>query len=298
MSLTVFTSARCLDHNPGPTHPESPERLQVLLARLAGEPGIPVHQAQAAPAATIRRVHAPGYLDVMAALAARGGGIIDADTVMGTKSWDAALAAAGAALAAVRHAHSGHGHAFAAIRPPGHHALAARAMGFCFLANAVIAAREAQVLGRRRILIVDWDVHHGNGTQALVERDPSIRYISLHEWPAYPGTGAAIERGVGNVFNLPRPPRLAPERYVADLQEALLSATDSWQPELVLVSAGYDSMLGDPLGGFTLEPAHYGQLVKTLLTRCPGRPVVGLLEGGYNPARLADGVVATLRALI
>jgi acetoin utilization deacetylase AcuC-like enzyme len=193
---------------------------------------------------------------------------------------------------------SGHGHAFAAIRPPGHHALAARAMGFCFLANAVIAAREAQVLGRKRILIVDWDVHHGNGTQSLVERDASIRYVSLHEWPAYPGTGAAIERGVGNVFNVPRAAGLAPERYVADLTEAILAATDGWQPDLVLISAGYDAMSGDPLGGFTLEPGHYGALMETLLARCPGQPVVGLLEGGYNPSRLADGVIATLRALI
>jgi len=257
-----------------------------------------LHQALAAPPAPIRRVHAPSYLDVLHTLSERGGGIIDADTVMGKATWDAALFAAGAALTAVRHAVSGHGHAFAAIRPPGHHALAARAMGFCFLANAVIAAREAQVLGRRRILIVDWDVHHGNGTQSLVERDPSIRYVSLHESPAYPGTGAAIEKGVGNVFNVPRPAGLPAERYIADLEEALLAATDGWQPDLVLISAGYDAMLGDPLGGFTLEPEHYAELVEALLARCPGRPVVGLLEGGYDPGRLADGVVATLRALI
>jgi acetoin utilization deacetylase AcuC-like enzyme len=298
VALTVFTAARCLDHDPGRGHPESPERLRVLLARLAAEKDLIVSEAPTAPVAALRRVHAPGYLDVLVSLANRGGGTLDPDTRMNKASWDAACRAAGAALAAVRHADGGHGHAFAAIRPPGHHALAARAMGFCLLANAVIAAREAQVLGRRQILIVDWDVHHGNGTQALVELDPSIRYVSLHEWPAYPGTGAASERGVGNVFNVPRAPGLPPERYVADLREAILAATNGWTPDLVLVSAGYDSMRGDPLGGFTLEPPHYPMLVETLLARCPGRPLVGVLEGGYNPGRLADGVIATLRALI
>jgi acetoin utilization deacetylase AcuC-like enzyme len=298
VGLTVFTSPRCLDHNPGRGHPESPERLKVLLARLAEEEGFPVVQTPGAPLGSVRRVHAPGYLEVIRSLAARGGGTIDADTIMNSASWDAALGAAGAALAAVRHADSGRGNAFAAIRPPGHHALAARAMGFCFLANAVIAAREAQVLGRARVLIVDWDVHHGNGTQALVEHDASIRYVSLHQWPAYPGTGASAERGVGNVFNAPRAAGFPPEQYVADLQEAILAATHSWQPDMILVSAGYDSMLGDPLGGFTLEAPHYGALVETLRARCPGCPIVGLLEGGYDPARLAEGVVATLSALI
>ncbi len=295
---TVFTNPRCLEHDAGPGHPESPDRLRVVLARLAKERAFPVLDAGPAPLEAVARVHPAPYLDRLARIAARGGGILDADTVMSAASWNAALAAAGAALAAVRHAHGGHGHAFAAIRPPGHHALAAQAMGFCLLANAVIAAREAQALGRQRILIVDWDVHHGNGTQALVEQDPAIRFVSLHQWPAYPGTGAASERGVGNIFNLPRPAGLPPERYVTDLLDGVHLATDRWQPDLIIVSAGYDSLMGDPLGGFTLEPPHYAELATAIRERCPATSIVGILEGGYVPERVADGVLATLGALI
>jgi acetoin utilization deacetylase AcuC-like enzyme len=295
---TVFTSPSCLEHDAGPGHPESPERLRVLLARLVKERAFPVLEAPPAPLEAVARVHPASYLDRLARIAARGGGVLDADTVMSAGSWDAALAAAGAALAAVRHAHGGNGTAFAAIRPPGHHALAERAMGFCLLANAVIAAREAQALGRERILIVDWDVHHGNGTQALVEQDPAIRFVSLHQWPAYPGTGAASERGVGNIFNLPRLAGLPPERYVTDLLDGVQLATDRWQPDLIIVSAGYDSLAGDPLGGFTLEPPHFAELATAIRERCPGAPIVGILEGGYWPERVADGVLATLGALI
>ncbi len=224
--------------------------------------------------------------------------MLDYDTFVNRASWTAALGAVGATLAAVAYSHDGRGDAFAAIRPPGHHALPQRAMGFCLLANAVIAAREAQALGRARVLIVDWDVHHGNGTQALVERDPTIRFVSMHQWPLYPGTGAASERGVGNIFNVPRPPGLPPERYLADLAAAVEAATDGWAPDVVIISAGYDSMAGDPLGGFTLEPADYPDLVGRIRERCRGAPIVALLEGGYAPARVAEGVIATLEALI
>ena len=217
--------------------------------------------------------------------------------MLSAESWKAALGAVGACLAAVSHVHEHGGAAFAAVRPPGHHALAAHAMGFCLLANAVIAARHAQSLGRERILIVDWDVHHGNGTQALVENDPTIRFVSMHESPAYPGTGAESDRGVGNVFNVPRPAGLPPARYVDDLGHAIEAATDGWLPSLVIVSAGYDSMAGDPLGGFTLEPAHYGEILTAIRGRCPGAPIALLLEGGYAPARVADAVMATLKAL-
>lgn len=223
--------------------------------------------------------------------------MLDADTVLSSASWEAALGGAGTVLAAVSHAHGTGTHAFAAVRPPGHHALAAHAMGFCLLANVVIGAREAQALGRERILIVDWDVHHGNGTQALVEHDSTVRFVSLHEWPAYPGTGAAAERGVGNVFNVPMPAGLSPGRYVGDLRAAIERALQGWTPSIVFISAGYDSMAGDPLGGFTLEPEHYADVVEWLRTRCPEVPIVAVLEGGYAPARVAEGVVATLKAL-
>jgi len=170
-------------------------------------------------------------------------------------------------------------------------------MGFCLIANAVVAARYAQRAGRSRVLIVDWDVHHGNGTQALVEHDETIRYVSLHQHPWYPGTGMADERGVGNIFNVPRGPGAPPTRYVEDLWAAIVAATTGWQPDLLLVSAGFDAMRGDPLGGFTLEPEHYADLTLRLRERLPATPVVGLLEGGYVPARLADGALAHVLAL-
>ena len=230
-------------------------------------------------------------------VAAQGGGVLDPDTSMSAGSWTAAVSGAGAVLAAVDHALSGTGAAFAAVRPPGHHALAERAMGFCLLANVVIAARVAQARGCRRILIVDWDVHHGNGTQALVEQDPGIRFVSLHQWPLWPGTGAADERGVGNVWNVPRAAGLPPARYLEDLWDGIEQATETWNPDLVLVSAGYDSMLGDPLGGFTLEPDHYGEWIRRLRALVPAGAIVAALEGGYAPDRVALGVEATLLAL-
>jgi len=295
--VPVFTHPDCLRHDPGPGHPETPARLRVLLERLHTEPAVEVRAAQAAPLDALLAVHPRAYLDSLAAMSARGGGALFLDTVVNEASWAAALGGVGAGLAAVEYVHSGAGHAFAAVRPPGHHALASRAMGFCLVANAVVAARHAQALGRGRVLIVDWDVHHGNGTQALMEQDASIRYVSLHQHPWYPGTGMADERGVGNVFNVPRGPGAPPARYVDDLWAAVVAATADWRPDLVLVSAGFDAMRGDPLGGFTLEPGHYADLTGRLRERLPAAPIAGLLEGGYVPSRLADGVLAHLLAL-
>jgi acetoin utilization deacetylase AcuC-like enzyme len=170
-------------------------------------------------------------------------------------------------------------------------------MGFCLVNNVVVAARHAQQLGKARVLVVDWDVHHGNGTQALVERDPTIRYVSMHQYPWYPGTGAEDERGVGNVFNVPRPAGLPRERYVRDLLDAVDAALDGWRPDLLLVSAGFDSLAGDPLGGFTLEPDDMAGWTTALRERVAPAPIVGVLEGGYRLDLLAAGVRAHLRAL-
>ena len=297
MPVPIFTHPDCLRHDPGLDHPETPARLGVLLDRARATPGVEVREARAGSIDVVLAVHPRAYLDSLAAISARGGGALFLDTVVNDASWSAALGATGAVVAAVDHALGGAGHAFAAVRPPGHHALASRAMGFCLVANAVVAARHAQRLGRRRVLIVDWDVHHGNGTQALMEHDETIRYVSLHQHPWYPGTGMAEERGVGNVFNVPRGPGAPPARYVDDLWAAVVAATSGWTAELVLVSAGFDAMLGDPLGGFTLEPEHYADLTRRLRERLPAAPIVGLLEGGYVPARLADGVLAHALAL-
>ena len=253
---------------------------------------------EAAPAErpALERVHPAAYLDALAALAARGGGAIDPDTYLGPRSWESVLASAGVALRGVE-AGLETGTAFAATRPPGHHALAARAMGFCFVNNIVVAARHAQAHGAARILIVDWDVHHGNGTQALVEHDPTIRFVSLHQYPWYPGTGAADERGVGNVFNVPRPPGLPRAQYVRDLLEAVDAALVDWTPDALLVSAGFDSLDGDPLGGFTLQSDDIAAWTEALRARMAGRPVIALLEGGYRLDLLAAGSAALVRAL-
>jgi acetoin utilization deacetylase AcuC-like enzyme len=297
MSLPVFTHPSCLKHDPGPEHPETPARLRTVLTRLRDESEIALHEAQPASRDPLLAVHAAPYLTGLEAMSERGGGALFLDTILSRDSWAAVLGATGAVLAAVDHAVAGRGHAFAAVRPPGHHALAARGMGFCLVNNVVVAARHAQRAGRRQVLIVDWDVHHGNGTQALVETDPTVRYVSLHQHPWYPGTGAADERGVGNIFNVPRGPGKPPTLYVGDLWSAIVAATTDWTPDVVLVSAGFDAMAGDPLGGFTLEPEHYTDLTRRIRDRLPTAPIVGMLEGGYIPARLAEGVVAHLRGL-
>jgi acetoin utilization deacetylase AcuC-like enzyme len=297
MPIAVFTHPSCLKHDPGPGHPETPARLSVLLTHLRKEPGVQLREAQSSAREPLLAVHPASYLDGLEAMSARGGGVLFLDTILNRDSWAAVLGGIGAVLAAVDHAAGGSGHAFVGVRPPGHHALASRGMGFCLVNNVVVAARHAQRRGRERVLIIDWDVHHGNGTQALVEADPTVRYVSLHQYPWYPGTGAADERGVGNIFNVPRGPGKPPGLYVGDLWSTIVTATTEWTPDLVLVSAGFDAMTGDPLGGFTLEPEHYADLTHRLRERLPSTPIVGLLEGGYVPERLAAGVQAHLRAL-
>jgi acetoin utilization deacetylase AcuC-like enzyme len=242
-------------------------------------------------------VHPPAHLDFLEAVSRQGGGRIESDTVLNAHSWEAVLGAAGAVDHGLRHVLDQGRHAFLAIRPPGHHALRDSAMGFCLVNNVVVAARSAQARECRRVLIIDWDVHHGNGTQALVEHDATIRYVSIHQWPWYPGTGAADERGVGNLFNVPRPPGLPPGRYVEDLWAAIAEATTQWAPNIVLISAGFDAMAGDPLGGFTLEPEHYAQWTTRLRDLMPDAPILSMLEGGYAPERVAEGVLAHLKAL-
>jgi acetoin utilization deacetylase AcuC-like enzyme len=297
MAVPIFTHPDCLRHDPGSDHPETPARLRTLLDRARSSDGVTVVEASPAARDPLLAVHPDSYLRTLEGMSARGGGVLFLDTILNASSWGALLGATGAVLAAVDHAHAGRGHAFAAVRPPGHHALAGKGMGFCLVNNVVVAARYAQRSGRTRVLIVDWDVHHGNGTQALVESDPTIRYVSLHQHPWYPGTGMADERGVGNVFNVPRGPGLPASLYLDDLWAAIQAAGTAWEPDLVLVSAGFDAMKGDPLGGFTLEPMHYADLTRRLRERFPSAPIAGLLEGGYAPARVADGALAHIRAL-
>ena len=297
MAVLVFTHPDCMRHDPGPGHPETPARLRAVLARLVSVPEAILREAPAGVEGDLRLVHPQGHLVQLQAISQMGGGVLSLDTVASEASWAAVLGSTGALHAAIAHAHAEEAHAFAAVRPPGHHALAQRAMGFCLVNNVMVGARVAQQLGRERVLIVDWDVHHGNGTQALMERDETIRFVSLHQHPWYPGTGMAEERGVGNVFNVPRGAGAPASLYVEDLWAAIAAATEGWPPQMILISAGYDAMYGDPLGGFTLEPSDYARLTIRLRERLPEVPIVALLEGGYIPARVAEGVAATVRAL-
>jgi acetoin utilization deacetylase AcuC-like enzyme len=298
MTVVVWNPAT-RQHYAGAGHPERPQRIEAVLEALR-QPALAsvVQWVEAPPAArpALERVHPPAYLDGLEALAAAGGGALDADTFVGPGTWEALLASMGVALAAVEQGIA-RGTAFGATRPPGHHALAAQAMGFCMLNTVVVAARHAQALGYERVLIVDWDVHHGNGTQALIETDPTIRYVSMHQYPWYPGTGAANERGVGNVFNVPRPGGLPRGVYVRDLLAGVDAALAGWQPDVLLVSAGFDSLAGDPLGEFTLEPEDMAHWTTVLRERIGARPMIGVLEGGYRLDGLAAGVVAHVRAL-
>ena len=299
MSTAVVWNPACRHHYGGAGHPERPQRFEAVLEALRHpELASLVNWVEAAPAqrSALEVVHPPDYLDLLEALAGRGGGALDADTFLGPRSLESVLASAGVALAAVEQGLKS-GRAFGITRPPGHHALAARAMGFCFLNNVVLAARHAQALGCARVLIVDWDVHHGNGTQALVEHDASIRFVSMHQYPWYPGTGAADERGVGNVFNIPRPGGLPRAVYARDFLTGVDAALAQWRPDILLVSAGFDSLAGDPLGEFTLEPDDIVHWTEALRERMGNRPVIGVLEGGYRLDLLAAGVVAHVRAL-
>lgn len=297
MALAFYSHPLGLLHDPGAGHPEAPARLSAILERVTPFDWLERQVPAAAPAEVLLRCHSAAYLASLEQCHARGGGALDGDTVMNAASLGAARNGAGAVLAAIARGMTGGSHAFCATRPPGHHALPDAAMGFCLFGTVAIGAFAALDGGAERVLIVDWDVHHGNGTQALVEHEPRIRFVSLHQWPWWPGSGSADERGVGNIFNVPRPAGLPAERYVSDLWDGIVTAAEHWIPDVVLISAGFDAMAGDPLGGFTLEPADYAELTTRLRTAFPRAPIVSALEGGYIPHRLADGVVAHLMAL-
>ena len=308
MTVAYISHADCGRHDTGWNHPEHVGRLRAIPRALRND--FDLYQAlehvesRHATAEELAIAHDPAYVAHVETVVANGGGRLDADTVASEGSWDAARAACGAVLDGVDMAFDGRAlRAFAAVRPPGHHALRARAMGFCLFGNVAIAAHYArQRHGAQRVLIVDWDVHHGNGTQALVEHEPDIHFVSMHQWPWYPGTGAADDRGKHrSVWNVPMAAGLPARRYVDALTAAIDAATTAWVPDLVLVSAGFDSLNGDPLGGFTLELDDVDALTRQLVARatswCGGR-LVSALEGGYAPDRLGAACVTHLRALL
>jgi acetoin utilization deacetylase AcuC-like enzyme len=307
MPVAFISNADCGRHDTGWGHPEHVGRLRAIPRALRERPELfhaLVHvEGRHATRDELLLAHDPQYVDRLHAVVEAGGGHLDADTVMSPGSWDAATAAAGCVLDAVDMAMDGRAaRSFCAVRPPGHHALRSRAMGFCLFGNVALGARYARAKhGVGRVLIVDWDVHHGNGTQALIEEEPNIHFVSMHQWPWYPGTGAASDRGPHNtVWNVPMPPGLPADRYVTAFLGAVDDATNGWTPEMVLISAGFDSLAGDPLGGFTLEMRDVERLTTEMVTRatnwCEGR-LVGVLEGGYIPERLGEACVTMMQGL-
>jgi len=306
--VLIVTGVRSRDgHDTGARHPERPERLDAVEAAVRdvfGDESEDVVRIEPRPATLdeLGRVHAISYLRALDDLCAEGGGALDPDTVVSPGSCPTARLAAGAGLAAIAALEQGEGDAaFVAVRPPGHHALADRGMGFCLLNNVAVTA--AALTGRgERVLIVDWDVHHGNGTQAIFWDDPSVLYVSTHQYPLFPGTGGASEIGGesarGLTINVPLPEGTRGDALLLAFDEVVAQAAEAFDPTWVLVSAGFDAHRDDPLAGLSLSAGDFALLARRVAHLTPGpRRLVLFLEGGYDLTALRRSVAATLAAL-
>jgi len=304
----VFHSS-FLDHLPGPRHPERPARLEAVTARLESS-GLLGELDSAAPQLldpeAILTVHSGAHLARVRAACEHAPSAIDGDTTVSAGSWDAALRAAGGTIEACERVRAGGWkRAFCAVRPPGHHAERDRAMGFCLFNNIALAAAHLCRVGIERVAIVDWDVHHGNGTQHIFEDDGSVFYASLHQWPLYPGTGAAQERGIGDgegtTLNCPMPAGSQDPDWLGAFDAEILPALEDFRPEFVLISAGFDAHRLDPIAGTSLSEEAFGAMTRSLLQfadqHCAGR-LVSVLEGGYHLGALAACVEAHVEALV
>ena len=292
------------EHDTG-GHPENARRLTAIEEAMSERDwlGLELVEAPAATREQLERVHSAAHIDSIEELAERGGGPIDLDTVASAGSWEAALHAAGGALHAAERLLDEGGFAFCGLRPPGHHAERDRAMGFCLFNNMAVAAAHAIAeLGIERVLVLDWDVHHGNGTEAIFYGSSQVLYTSIHQSPLYPGTGAATDLGSGEgegyTVNLPVPPGSGPDEFLSLVQTVVAAIGRQWRPQLLCISAGYDAHRDDPLANCVLDDAAYGDMAATMrdLAEELEVPVLMCLEGGYSLGALSRSVVATLEA--
>lgn len=300
MNLGLVRSAEFEAHETG-AHPETAARLKRLRSVWPDFPQWKEQPLREASDEQLSLCHDPAVLTRVAELTARGGGRLDADTVVSPGSDRAARMAVGSSIDLVDAVLDGRlDRGFAAVRPPGHHATPSRSMGFCLYSTAALAAQHAVTKrGLQRVLLLDWDVHHGNGSQDCLEAQPAVQFVSLHQWPLYPGSGWFDERGCGNLWNLPLPAGSSGDDFLWALEQLIEPRLAAWNPQLILVSAGYDAHRDDPLGSMALSGADFGRLASRLAgwaeQFCQGR-LLGFLEGGYDLDGLAESVAATLTA--
>lgn len=301
MRLVVASHPVSHDHATGDGHPERPERVSAVMRGLtaAGLDMVKL-ESPAIDRADLVRVHDADYVEFVEGFCKVGGGYLDGDTVASRDSWDAALRSAGAVSILVDELTGRPGSAgFAVTRPPGHHALRARAMGFCLFNNVAVAAARIRARGET-VAIVDWDVHHGNGTQEMFLEDEGVLYVSVHQWPLYPHEGAItdIERGAaGTTVNIPLLPGTAGDAYRMAFDGIVVPVMEQFEPDWVLVSAGYDAHVDDPLADMALTAHDYGWMAARLARAFPAERLVVALEGGYDLGALEEGVAATVRGL-
>jgi acetoin utilization deacetylase AcuC-like enzyme len=304
VAVLFTTHPRYLDHEAGHGHPERPARLNAVIEgahRHDVADALVALEPRPATRPELERVHPAAYLDAMERFCRSGGGRIDADTAANAASWDVAVLAAGAGLAAVEALDRGAGDAaFCAVRPPGHHATNSRAMGFCLVNNIAVTAAHLADRGER-VLVVDYDAHHGNGTQAVFYRDPRVLYVSFHEYPLYPGTGALTETGEGDgagfTVNFPVPEGTTGDVYLTAIDVVLAPIVTRFAPTWLLMSAGFDAHQRDPITGLGLSAGDFALITSRVCEFVPPGRRLALLEGGYDLQALCDSTAATLGAL-